>query len=139
MQKMRLKSNGEYPAPHAAPHACPCGQGFFDQCCDPLLTGKASAATAAALMRSRYSAFASGNIDYLIHTHDMPPTPAQLRKSMKGVVWTRLVIDRIEHGGYGENHGVVAFRAFFSHRGVASVLPETSQFKRGSTGWIYVS
>ena len=46
---------------------CPCGsQQTFENCCQPLLAGMAFADTAEALMRSRYSAFSTGNIDYLI-------------------------------------------------------------------------
>ena len=48
---------------------CPCGSGKpFSFCCEPALAGRKPAATAEALMRSRYTAFALGAVDYLINT-----------------------------------------------------------------------
>ena len=48
---------------------CPCcSELFFADCCEPLLLKKRSAATAEQLMRSRYSAYAVRNIDYLVST-----------------------------------------------------------------------
>ncbi|WP_275423743.1 YchJ family protein, partial [Virgisporangium ochraceum] len=46
---------------------CPCGGGPYAACCGPA-HGGAPAATAEALMRSRYSAFALGDADYLLRT-----------------------------------------------------------------------
>ena len=57
----------------AASCPCPCGSGdTLDHCCGPLHRGERKAATAEALMRSRYSAYALGKLDYLIATHPMP-------------------------------------------------------------------
>lgn len=48
---------------------CPCGSNKpFDYCCRPIVEGQKAAPTAEALMRSRYTAFALGAIDYLIDT-----------------------------------------------------------------------
>jgi SEC-C motif-containing protein len=47
---------------------CPCGSGTkYKRCCRPLHTG-APAATPEALMRSRYCAYAIGEVDYLLAT-----------------------------------------------------------------------
>lgn len=49
--------------------SCPCGsQATFATCCEPYLTGKKIAATPEILMRSRYSAYVKGNIDYIEKT-----------------------------------------------------------------------
>lgn len=48
--------------------ACPCGQGDYQHCCQPLHVGQAHAETASQLMRSRYSAFALQQIDYIVQT-----------------------------------------------------------------------
>ncbi|MDH5490482.1 MAG: YchJ family metal-binding protein, partial [Myxococcales bacterium] len=49
---------------------CPCGSGSKqNECCGPLMQGEAQAETAEALMRSRYSAFAVGNVEYIVATH----------------------------------------------------------------------
>ena len=48
---------------------CPCGSGrTLDQCCGPYLDGTAKAPTPEALMRSRYSAFVTVNVDHLERT-----------------------------------------------------------------------
>ena len=48
--------------------ACPCGSGkYLPECCGRVHAGE-PAPTAEALMRSRYSAYALGRIDYLIAT-----------------------------------------------------------------------
>ncbi len=49
--------------------ACPCSSGLdFASCCEPYLTGAKLPPAPEALMRSRYSAFATGNITYLEET-----------------------------------------------------------------------
>ena len=40
----------------------------YDACCGPLHRGERPAATAVALMRSRFTAFALGDVDYLLAT-----------------------------------------------------------------------
>src|SRR5690606_21159711 len=48
--------------------ACPCGQGEYHSCCQPLHTGQQVAETAQQLLRVRYSAFAKHEIDYIKST-----------------------------------------------------------------------
>ena len=47
---------------------CPCGLGIYESCCQPLHQGKRTAQTAEQLMRSRYSAFAKQEINYIQQT-----------------------------------------------------------------------
>jgi SEC-C motif-containing protein len=48
---------------------CPCCSGLdYSECCEPKLSGKEKASTPEQLMRSRYTAYAVGAIDYLIET-----------------------------------------------------------------------
>lgn len=48
---------------------CYCGRPIsFEECCKPLIEGKQKASSAEDLMRSRYSAFATGEADYLVKT-----------------------------------------------------------------------
>jgi uncharacterized protein YchJ len=64
--------------------ACPCGSGDeLDGCCGLLLDG-VPAATALALMRSRYTAYVRGEIDYLIETHDASGRGALDRAAITG-------------------------------------------------------
>ena len=49
---------------------CPCGSGqTFAACCEPFLLGRATAPTAEALMRSRFTAHVVGNFAYLHRTY----------------------------------------------------------------------
>ena len=46
---------------------CYCGNSIpFQDCCEPYIKGITNAPTAEKLMRSRYSAFATGAADYLV-------------------------------------------------------------------------
>ncbi|NCN27328.1 YchJ family protein [bacterium] len=48
---------------------CPCGsKQNLESCCAPILAGK-SAESAEQLMRARYTAFATGNVDFIIDSH----------------------------------------------------------------------
>jgi SEC-C motif-containing protein len=60
-----------YPAKEDVPTMvhCPCGSTkSLEECCGPLLAGERSAASAEELMRSRYSAYARGDIAYILET-----------------------------------------------------------------------
>ena len=58
--------------------ACPCGSGDdYAACCGRLHAG-APAPTAEALMRARYSAFAVGNLGYLLGTYHSVEPPGGL-------------------------------------------------------------
>ncbi|MCW3040562.1 MAG: hypothetical protein JWM31_2467, partial [Solirubrobacterales bacterium] len=66
-----------------APAVCPCGSGAaFAACCGELHrrrgSGRAAAPTAAALMRSRYSAFAVGDPVYLLASWHPSTRPRSL-------------------------------------------------------------
>jgi SEC-C motif-containing protein len=115
--------------------SCPCGsrQGY-DACCGRLHRGEAEAATAEQLMRSRYSAFAEGDVAYLRRTwHPLTcPTHLVLDPSDR---WTRLDILASTAGGMFDTEGTVAFEAH--HRG--GVMRELSRFERLAGRWVYVA
>ena len=76
---------------------CLCGSTRpFKRCCEPYLTGKAFAPTAEALMRSRYSAFVQGHIDYLMSTHHADHhgvnARASLKQSIANTRWLNLAV-----------------------------------------------
>lgn len=47
---------------------CPCGRGLYVECCQPLHLEQQYAQNAEQLMRSRYSAFALQQVDYILST-----------------------------------------------------------------------
>jgi SEC-C motif domain protein len=124
---------------------CPCGSDLtFDACCGPYLAGEASPPTAEALMRSRYTAYTRGDIDYLANTlvaesraaFDRAATTAWAMQSK----WLCLRILFVEGGGPADREGVVAFVATYSKGGQTMEHHEVSQFRRGERGaWRFVS
>ncbi|MBK1655890.1 YchJ family protein [Allochromatium vinosum] len=117
---------------------CPCGSGRpFDDCCDPHLSGRTIPPTAEALMRSRYSAFATGQADYLLATWHPTTRPATLTLE-PGLRWLGLKILGTEAGGEGDQEGWVTFVARSKFQGRAQRLQERSRFVREHGRWFYV-
>ncbi len=96
---------------------CPCGSGMpFGDCCEPLISGK-PAPTAEALMRSRYTAYVRGDIDYLESTL-APESRHDFDKQSAGdwsqrSEWLQLEILDTEGGKAGDAEGQVEFRAHY--------------------------
>lgn len=117
--------------------ACPCGSGRpYGACCGPIHAG-APAATAEALMRSRFSAFARGDAAYLLASWHPSTRPARLDLDAE-VVWRRLQIVDTVGGGADDADGIVEFRASFRSAEGAGLLHERSRFARFEGRWVYV-
>lgn len=98
--------------------ACPCGTTrVYAKCCEPYITGKKQPPTAEALMRARYTAYATVNIDYLkqsLHPderHDFDEKNA--REWAQNSEWTGLEIKSVEGGGKDDREGKVEFIAHY--------------------------
>jgi SEC-C motif-containing protein len=113
---------------------CPCGLGAYATCCGPLLAGRAQAPTAERLMRSRYTAFATGDEAYLLASWHSSTRPARVPLE-PGRVWLRLEVLATTGGGLLESSGTVEFRA---HSRPVHVLHERSRFVREGGLWRYV-
>ncbi|AQA02231.1 hypothetical protein BVC93_07070 [Mycobacterium sp. MS1601] len=116
---------------------CPCGSGeAFGSCCQPIHHGEL-AQTAEALMRSRYSAYAVGNLDYIWATWDPGTRPVG---TMPDAVlpWVGLEIVDTVAGGPEDDEGVIEYRAFYRDGEGSSVLHERSRFTRRAGRWFYV-
>lgn len=118
---------------------CPCGSGrAYRQCCGPLHDGTVAAATAEALMRSRFSAFARGHADYLLSSWHPGTRPERLDLDEQ-ITWRRLQIVDTESGGADDDTGIVEFRAQYLQHGKRHILHERSRFSRARDGtWRYV-
>lgn len=88
-------------------------------------------------MRSRYSAFALGDADYLLRTWHPSTRPRGLDLPA-GRRWTRLRVLASERGGPDDTEGVVEFRAHFRDRGEPGTLTERSRFVKVDGAWTYV-
>ena len=91
------------------------------------------APTPEALMRSRYSAYAIGLIDYLLATWHPSTSPGELE--LQPVKWIGL---EIRHTESSEEAGVVEFVARCRVNGRAQRLHETSRFVRHEGRWLYI-
>ncbi|OBJ15574.1 YchJ family protein [Mycobacterium colombiense] len=117
---------------------CPCGSdNSYRACCGPLHEGRSQARTAEQLMRSRYSAFAYGDADYLFRTWHPRTRPADVTVD-PGITWTGLqVIDTLA-GGAADDSGEVEFMARYESAGRAGSLHERSRFERRAGRWFYL-
>lgn len=121
----------------ATPVLCPCDSGRpYATCCAPWhagLTMGAHAPTPEALMRSRYSAFVLGLVDYLLATWHPSTRPAAL--ALSPVKWLGLEVRRATAEG---DAGVVEFVARSREGGRAQRMHETSRFVRLNGRWYYL-
>ena len=100
------------------------------------------APTALALMRSRYTAFVCGAIDYLIETHAPETRAAVDRASItawsRDTTWGGLEIVATERGGEEDTEGIVEFIARGVTRGAPFAQRERSRFRKIDDRWYYV-
>jgi SEC-C motif-containing protein len=121
---------------------CPCGKGpTLEACCGPILDG-APAQTAEELMRSRYTAYVTGNIDHVVATHDPATRDTVDREAStawsKQSQWHGLEVRATEAGGAGDTTGVVEFIARFTLAGRSQQHHERSRFVKQDDHWYYV-
>ncbi|SCL36685.1 SEC-C motif-containing protein [Micromonospora nigra] len=117
---------------------CPCGGGLpYGRCCGRLHAGATEAATAEALMRSRFAAFAVGDIAYLLRSWHSTTRPARLRLD-PGQRWTGLEVVDTAGGGLFDTTGVVEFHAHYRAGGRPGTLTERSRFVREDGRWFYL-
>ncbi|HJW24883.1 MAG TPA: YchJ family metal-binding protein [Rhodocyclaceae bacterium] len=116
---------------------CPCGSGRpYGACCGPIHGGQ-PAASAEALMRSRYSAYVLGLEDYLLATWHPSTRPQGLDLAAEPAPkWLGLEVKR--HQTLDDSHAVVEFVARYRVAGRGQRLHETSRFVRQEGRWFYV-
>ena len=118
--------------------SCPCGQSRpLEACCGPFLEGQARPETAEQLMRSRFSAYATGNIDYVCETEENPDR-STIENWAHSTSFKRLRVLSAERGGVEDETGTVTFEADFETRGQTGTHRETSQFRRLDGRWMFV-
>ena len=120
---------------------CPCGSKKAERyCCRIYLSGK-KPETAEKLMRSRYTAFYRGNVDYLIATLDpakrQPEDRAELTKSIGKTKWLGLTVLDTQQGKKNDSSGIVEFEAVFQSSELGQ-LHERSRFIKSNGEWFYV-
>lgn len=84
-------------------------------------------------MRSRYSAYAKRDADYLFRTWHPRTRPAEVTVDAD-VAWRELEITETSAGGDGDERGEVEFRASY----LGGVMHERSRFERRAGRWLYL-
>ena len=125
--------------------SCPCGSVLYSQCCQPLHIGKTKAQSAEQLMRSRYSAFAKYEIDYIVKTTALGQQQALGVKAIadwsKANQWLKLEIVKAQEK-LDKNHAQVEFKAHYvdqnSHTQQVEIHHEISHFVRHENEWYFL-
>jgi len=111
--------------------SCPCGSGkAFIDCCKPYIRGTQPVPSAEALMRSRYTAYAMNNEQYLLDSWHASTRPESIDMDPTAQ-WIRLVILK-------KNTDHVEFVATYRIQGKACKLYENSRFVFEGGKWFYV-
>lgn len=123
---------------------CPCGAGkSYEECCAPLHRGEQEAADPVTLMRSRYAAFAMGQVEYLWRTLH-PQYPDRVRPREELLRDLRRSVRRLRYHGLtildsrtGSDEAQVLFRARVFDHGKDCSFIELSTFLTEPEGWRY--
>ncbi len=93
-------------------------------------------------MRSRYTAYVQGDVDYIIETHDPQTVEGTDRQSAQewsqGAQWLGLQVLGTERGGADDDDGVVEFIARYATGGSVQAHHERSRFRKERGRWLYV-
>ncbi len=87
-------------------------------------------------MRSRYSAYVLGRLDYLRDTWHVSTRPASIEADAAGLQWLGLEVR--QHVVQDADHATVEFVARSKLAGRARRLHEVSRFVREDGRWFYV-
>lgn len=121
---------------------CPCGLlKPYDHCCGLYIESDHKAPTPACLMRSRYTAYARGNIDYIAKTmtgiaakdFDIEAT----QQWADHIQWLSLEVT--SHKMKTPTLGFVIFEARYLENGQIRTIREKSEFHRINEQWYYVA
>jgi len=92
-------------------------------------------------MRSRYSAYAIGLVDYLVSTTHPDKIKGSLKKDIQqtlhNIIWTKLIILKTSSGSENDKAGKVSFEASYLEQGEAYKMMEHSRFKKRAGRWYY--
>jgi SEC-C motif-containing protein len=141
--QQRLRSSHHFAEVTSLRVKCPChSKKRYGECCGPLHKGTRTAATPEELMRSRYSAFALGEVDYLVSTlcKDHPDKTEDAAAGYRRARENSRFLDLcIMHTSIEGETGEVLFYARIFERGVDCSFVELSGFVKEDGRWRYAS
>lgn len=121
---------------------CPCGsKEDYANCCEKYISGKEAAPTAEATMRSRYTAFAKHEIDYIFETH-AEETRSDVKKEeiktwSEDSTWLGLNILKTSGGSASDDDGIVEFVCEYEISDAVQKHHEISNFKKIDGKWFF--
>ena len=127
--------------------ACPCESGkIYRECCLRYIGSKTPAPTPEALMRSRFSAYATGSAEYLYYTAH---PDSQTRKTSPYPIYALATQQYCRDAEYihlivldapaaTSNEGFVTFIADYTYKGKAEQQAEISRFLKVGGRWLYI-
>ncbi len=122
---------------------CICGKGeSLETCCGPYLSGERWPETAEDLMRARYTAYATHNIDFIFKSHHPSSVSSVDRESTEAwsnnAEWLGLEVNKTELGGPSDEAGFVEFVARYKFQGATIPHRERAQFEKLEGKWFFV-
>ena len=111
-------------------------------CCLPMIEGKKKAVTAEELLRSRYTAFTRGDVDYVLKTHHSKTRNDVKREEIedwsKNSEWLGLKIVQKEAGEATDETGTIVFCAGYKSDGKVNEHWEQSLFEKENGDWRFL-
>lgn len=104
----------------------------------PLIKGQIAANSAKSLMRSRYTAFAIKDAEYLLRSWHKSTRPPSLSFKDHEVTWLSLSILDSEKGRSSDSFGTVTFSAKYREDKDIYELREASEFIKEDGVWYYI-
>jgi SEC-C motif-containing protein len=122
---------------------CPCSSGNdYAACCEPIITQKQKAKTAEQLMRSRYSAYALGHVDWIIESQSPDGRAFVDRTATEQwstrAKWHKLEVVGVNDGGENDTEGFVDFKAYYTIGGEDITHHEVASFRKEDDTWYFV-
>ncbi len=123
---------------------CPCGlDKTYEDCCGKFHNFESIPTTAEQLMRSRYSAYAKIDTEYLLKTSHPSTRKNYVIEDIKSWaeenIWQKLQIIKIQKGQKNQSEGIVEFKAFYLDKeGNTQKHHEKSSFVKEGNTWFYL-
>jgi len=125
---------------------CPCGSELaYAHCCQPIIMAEKPASSPLQLMRSRYSAYAHKQADYIYITYarasQTEQSIADIEQWAEQTKWLKLVIHQVsdyQKDLANKSSAQVEFSAFYQHQDKIWQMRERSNFIIEQGQWRYL-
>lgn len=119
-----------------------CSDKSFEDCCQPFIAGNKKISTAEELMRSRYSAYATVEVEYIVRsTHPSMRkflVASEIEDWAKSSKWQKLEIISKTDGGAKDKKGFVEFKAYYlGKKNKPLIHHEISEFRKELGKWFF--